>query len=103
MELQQLPMKLLKYLIEGAAIALAAFYIPGKKSDLKEVAMIALTGAVTFFILDMLAPSIGSSARMGAGFGIGAGQVGFEGMCGAIHEEKKEGMCGAPHGETMSY
>jgi hypothetical protein len=42
-----------------------------------EVAMIALTATATFAILDIYAPSVGSSARQGAGFGIGAGLVGF--------------------------
>jgi hypothetical protein len=39
--------------------------------------MIALVGTATFAILDIYAPSVGSSARTGAGFGIGAGLVGF--------------------------
>jgi len=94
MELQKLSAKLLKYIIEGMAVALATYYIPGKKSDLKEIAMIALTAGVTFYVLDVLAPSIGSSARVGTGFGIGAKQVGFEGMCGGPHKEM-EGMCGS--------
>jgi hypothetical protein len=43
----------------------------------QEVAMIGLTAAATFAILDIYAPSVGSGARTGAGFGIGAGLVGF--------------------------
>jgi hypothetical protein len=42
-----------------------------------EVAMIALVATATFAILDIYAPSVGSSARTGAGFGIGANLVGF--------------------------
>ena len=41
--------------------------------------MIAFTAACVFAILDMYAPSIGSTARQGAGFGIGATLVGFPG------------------------
>jgi hypothetical protein len=67
----------IKYLVEGFAVAVAAFYIPRKKMNLEEVAMIAVTAAATLAILDLLAPQIGTSARQGAGFGIGASMVGF--------------------------
>ena len=67
----------IKYLVEGLAVAIAAFYIPRKKMNLEEIAMIAVTAAATLAILDLLAPQIGSSARQGAGFGIGASMVGF--------------------------
>ena len=67
----------LKYVIEGFAVALAAYYIPQKMMKLDEIVTIGLTAAATFAVLDVLAPSIASSARMGAGFGIGAAQVGF--------------------------
>ena len=69
--------RLLKYLLEGLAVAIAAYVIPGKTMRAGEVAMIALTATATFAILDIYAPSVGSSARTGAGFGIGAGLVGF--------------------------
>ena len=58
-------------------VAIAAFYIPQRKMNLEEVAMIALTAAATFALLDMYAPSVGLTARQGAGFGIGANLVGF--------------------------
>lgn len=69
--------RVVKYLLEGLAVAIAAFVIPGKTMKWGEVAMIALTATATFAILDIYAPSVGSSARTGAGFGIGAGLVGF--------------------------
>jgi hypothetical protein len=69
--------RIVKYLLEGLAVAIAAFVIPGKTMKYGEVAMIALTATATFAILDIYAPSVGSSARTGAGFGIGAGMVGF--------------------------
>jgi len=68
---------LVKYLLEGLAVAVAAFVIPGKTMKWGEVAMIALVATATFAILDIYAPSVGSSARTGAGFGIGANLVGF--------------------------
>jgi len=74
-------MKYVKYLLEGLAIAVAAYVIPQKKTNVKDVAKIALVGAITFAVLDMFAPAVSSGARTGAGFGIGAQHVGFlEGM-----------------------
>lgn len=70
--------KLVKYAIEGLAVAIAAYYIPSKgKMSLTEVAMIALSALATFAILDIYAPAIGAGAKQGAGFGIGANFVGF--------------------------
>ena len=69
--------RLVKYLLEGLAVALVAYYIPQKKMKLEEIAMISLTAAATFAILDLWAPSVGSWSRKGAGFGVGAGLVGF--------------------------
>ena len=64
---------LLKYLLEGFGVALAAYYIPRRNMNLQEVAMIALTAAATFAMLDKYAPSIAGGARQGSGFGIGYG------------------------------
>jgi hypothetical protein len=67
----------LKYLLEGLAVAVAAIYIPKRNLPLEEVAILALVAAATFALLDVLAPSVGVTARQGAGFGIGANLVGF--------------------------
>jgi hypothetical protein len=67
----------LKYLLEGLAVAVAAIYIPKKALAMDEVATLALTAAAVFALLDVLAPSVGVTARQGAGFGIGANLVGF--------------------------
>ena len=77
LDLGELVKRALKYFVEGAMVALAAFFIPRKKMDWEEILMIALTAAATFALLDMYAPSIGVTARQGAGFGIGANMVGF--------------------------
>lgn len=67
----------IKYLVEGLMVAIAAYAIPKRSLNLDEVALIALTAAATFSILDTYIPSMGVSARSGAGFGIGANLVGF--------------------------
>ena len=73
----ELVKRAIKYLVEGIMVALAAYAIPKKQLNLEEVALIALTAAATFSILDTYVPSMASSARSGAGFGIGANLVGF--------------------------
>jgi|TARA_X000000950_G_C13466210_1_gene477925 ABC-type Co2+ transport system permease subunit len=72
--------RVIKYLVEGLMVAIAAFAIPKKSLNLEEIALIALTAAATFSILDTYIPSMAVSARSGAGFGIGANLVGFPRM-----------------------
>ena len=69
--------RLVKYLVEGAVVGFAAFVLPKNKLDIPEVLWLALIAGMTFSILDMFTPSIAITARQGAGFGIGAGLVGF--------------------------
>ena len=69
--------RLVKYALEGLAVAVAAYLLPGKVLKMSEIGMIALVALATFAILDIYAPSVGASARTGAGFGIGANLVGF--------------------------
>ena len=76
-DLQEVLKRAVKYLVEGGAVAVAAYYIPKKKMDMESILLIAITAAFTFALLDMYAPSIGSAARQGTGFGIGANLVGF--------------------------
>jgi len=79
-DLGELVKRAIKYLVEGLMVAIAAYVIPkGKGLSLEEVALIALTAAATFSILDTYIPSMGVTARTGAGFGIGANLVGFPG------------------------
>ena len=76
-DLQEVVKRAVKYLIEGGAVAVAAYYIPKRKMNVEEIVMIAITAAATFALLDMYAPSIGNAARQGTGFGIGANLSGF--------------------------
>ena len=71
--------RIIKYLIEGLVIAAAAIFIPKKALPLDEVATLAVLAAVVFAILDAVSPSVGVTARQGAGFGLGANLVGFPG------------------------
>jgi ABC-type Co2+ transport system permease subunit len=80
MDMRELLTRVLKYVVEGLMVAVAAFFIPQKVMKMEEIAMIALTAAATFALLDMYAPSVGHSVRQGAGFGIGANLVGFPRM-----------------------
>jgi|TARA_B100001093_G_scaffold519208_1_gene607144 ABC-type Co2+ transport system permease subunit len=73
----ELVRRAVKYLVEGIMVAIAAYAIPKKSLNVDEVMLIALTAAATFSILDTYVPSMGASARSGAGFGIGANLVGF--------------------------
>jgi ABC-type Co2+ transport system permease subunit len=77
--LSDLVKKIIKYLVEGLMVAIAAYAIPKKALNMEEIILIALTAAATFSILDTYVPSMGVSARSGAGFGIGANLVKFPG------------------------
>ena len=70
----------IKYIVEGGAVAIAAYFIPRRRMNIQEIIMIALTAAAVFAILDLWAPAVGIASRQGAGFGIGASMVGFPGM-----------------------
>lgn len=78
-DVTELVKRIVKYLIEGLMVAIAAFAIPKKSLNMEEIILLALTAAATFAILDTYIPSMGVSARTGAGFGIGANLVGFPG------------------------
>jgi ABC-type Co2+ transport system permease subunit len=78
-DIQELIKRVIKYLVEGLMVAIAAYAIPKQSLKVEEVIVIALTAAATFAVLDVFVPAMGSSARGGAGFGIGANLVGFPG------------------------
>ena len=69
--------RILKYTLEGIVVSTAAFMFPGKKINMDEIVLIGFVAAATFSLLDLFSPSVGISARQGAGFGIGANLVGF--------------------------
>jgi len=69
--------RVIKYLVEGLMVAIAAYAIPKASLNLEEICLIALTAAATFSILDCYIPSMGVSARTGTGLGIGLNLSGF--------------------------
>ena len=77
LDIGELVRRIVKYVVEGIMVAIAAYAIPKRQMNLDEVMLIALTAAATFSILDTYVPSMAGSARSGAGFGMGANLVGF--------------------------
>jgi len=75
----ELVKRIIKYLVEGLMVAIAAYAIPKRSLNMEEIVLLALTAAATFSILDTYIPSMGATARTGAGFGIGANLVKFPG------------------------
>lgn len=72
----ELLVRALKYIFMGIAIAVCAVLIDGKL-DTEKIAVLSLTAAAVFAILDVFAPTLSDSARSGAGLGLGAKLVGF--------------------------
>jgi ABC-type Co2+ transport system permease subunit len=79
MDFTELFKRIIKYLVEGIMVAIAAYAIPKRSLNIEEICLLAVTAAATFSILDTYVPSIGVTTRSGAGFGIGANLVGFPG------------------------
>jgi hypothetical protein len=75
--LQEILKRLIKYLVEGLIVAIACVAIPQKSLKIDEIVMLGLVAAATFSILDTFIPTMGQSARQGAGLGIGFGISGF--------------------------
>jgi len=71
--INELTKRIIKYLVEGLMVAIAAYAIPKARNalNIEEIVFIALTAAATFSILDTYIPSMGVSARSGTGLGIG--------------------------------
>ena len=73
----ELVSRIVKYLVEGLVVAVAAIFIPKKSLPLDEVMTLAVLAAAVFALLDLFVPSMGAQARNGAGLGLGFNLVGF--------------------------
>ena len=73
---KEIVVRIIKYILEGAMVGIAAYLIPKSKLSLEEVLTVALVAAATFSLLDLFSPSVSSSARFGVGAALGAGLIG---------------------------
>ena len=78
-DVAELIKRVIKYLVEGILVAIAAYANPQLTLNMEEIQLLAITAAATFSILDTYVPTMGVTSRSGAGFGIGANLVGFPG------------------------
>lgn len=86
---------LLKYVLEGLAVAIVSYMILRDRISKEELLTIALTAAASFAVLDALAPTVAIGARLGTGFGLG-GKLVPEGF-------RQHGGCGEDEEEAMNY
>jgi hypothetical protein len=60
------------------------------RTSVQEVALVGVSAATVFLLLDLFAPSVGSATRSGAGLGIGLNRVGFEAFDNNNNKKKKK-------------
>jgi len=77
MDARELCKRVVKYVLEGLVVAIAAILLPKNKPDFEAVIALALVAASTFAIVDTMMPSLSYPLNMGVGFGIGANLVNF--------------------------
>lgn len=74
---QEMFTRIIKYLIEGLVVGIVASILPDEPLSLDKILLLGLTAAAMFSVLDLVAPSISTSARQGVGVGLGFNLVGF--------------------------
>jgi hypothetical protein len=62
---------IIKYLVQGLAVAFVGYFVPRAKVSMKSIITVTLAVAISLFVLDVIAPTVGDGARLGVGFGIG--------------------------------
>lgn len=75
--MQEVFTRVVKYLIEGLVVGIVASLLPDKPMSTDKIILLGMTAAAMFAILDLVAPSISTSVRQGAGLGLGFNLVGF--------------------------
>jgi hypothetical protein len=76
MDVMEILMLFVKYLIEGLAVGAAAYFVGHKKLKVNDAVIIGITAAVVLVILDTFSTQVGDSTRLGAGVALGAKIVG---------------------------
>lgn len=76
---KEIAKKIIKYVLEGVAIALVAYYFMSNKLSVKDIFILGVSAAASFAILDQFSPTVALGARFGAGLGIGQSIVGAAG------------------------
>jgi hypothetical protein len=74
---RELCKRVVKYVLMGMVIAICSLVLPKGKIDFEAVIALGLVSACTFAIIDTFIPTMSYPVQLGAGFGIGAGLVGF--------------------------
>jgi hypothetical protein len=73
---RELCKRVVKYVLQGLVIAIAAILLPKQKPDFEAVLALALVAAATFAIIDTMMPSLTMPVQLGAGFGLGVNLIG---------------------------
>jgi len=55
--------RVIKYLVEGLFVAMAAIFVPRHRLPWDEIVTLGVVAAAVFAILDVVSPSIGATAR----------------------------------------
>lgn len=76
LDINEIIIRIIKYIVEGTMVGIAALCIPKNKITPEEVLTIALASSAVFSILDTFSPSISAGARSGTGLAMGGGIVG---------------------------
>lgn len=75
-DINEILIRIIKYIVEGTMVGIAALCIPKNKITPEEVLTIALSASAIFSVLDTFSPSISAGARSGSGLALGGGVVG---------------------------
>ena len=67
--------RILSYILIGGVTAVSSTLLSKKKVSIRELALISITAATVFLVLDLFTPSIGLAARYGKGASIGVGII----------------------------
>lgn len=78
---RELCKRVVKYVLEGLVVAMAALVLPKQKPDMEAALALGLVAAATMCVVEVFSPNnvMANAVRSGAGMGVGFGLVGFPG------------------------